>query len=123
MKYGIGWHSSDETACHVAFTDAEGEVDEIFDVTLHSLDDDNDAARKESLAALELLVARANGTLDAIARIQVMTEEAEARIPQGSEYEAMEEHGYIEALNDVTNMLHLLALGQTPAQGSEKSDG
>jgi hypothetical protein len=106
------------------------QYDDLFDITLYGNPEGTEEERgwyEESRKALELVVETLNAALDksvfkdAFARIERMTEEAEARIPRGSEYEAMEEHGYIEALNDVTNMLHLLALGQTPAQGSEPS--
>lgn len=59
MHYEIGWHSSDLHCCHVALVDGESR-DEIFDVALYQLDNDQDAARLESLSKLEELIAAAN---------------------------------------------------------------
>jgi hypothetical protein len=64
MKYEIGWHSSDDTVCHVASIDGD-ERDDLFDVQLYDPDvpEGDTNARQKSLDALQKLVDDANGAL------------------------------------------------------------
>ena len=59
--YAVGWHSSDENYCHVQVENArQGYPEDIFDVSLYSLDDDGGVARDQSEQALRNLVELAN---------------------------------------------------------------
>jgi hypothetical protein len=77
--YELGYHSSEVTCPHIALRNDElGTRDEFVDLRLYhvstSTDGENWAVEDESFiqskAAVELLLARANGLIDAIGRVQ-----------------------------------------------------
>jgi len=66
MHYEIGWHSSDDTVCHVALVDDKGEREDLFDVALYDpevIEDNGVDSRTNSERALQLLLDRANKAL------------------------------------------------------------
>ncbi len=61
--YGIGFHSSDDQYCHVYIRDEDGKTKDLFDVTLYDpevIEPNGQNARDNSLAALTILIERAN---------------------------------------------------------------
>ena len=64
-RYEVGQHSSDIEHVHVALVTEDGGRDDLFDVALYYEGEpsESDPAYRESLAALNMLVARANAVL------------------------------------------------------------
>src|SRR3954469_15432972 len=64
MKYELGYHSSEVACPHVALRADDGTRDEVVDLRLHHTTDAlDDPAFTKSLAAVELLLDRANKLL------------------------------------------------------------
>lgn len=134
-RYMVGWHSSEIHHPHVTLVNGSSR-DDIFDVALpHIEDDETDPDYLAARAALDLMVARANGIIDAIARVQRLRDAAvierdrhdsvgEGLTSDGS-WKDWEAEAYgdgndreVETFDRVLDVLQILAHGDTPMQGA-----
>lgn len=81
MKYELGYHSSDIEHPHVAFVLDNGAREELFDVSLYSMDvgNEQDGAYVESREALDLMVSRANASIGTDAAVKAIRDESAKR--------------------------------------------
>lgn len=79
MHYQVGWHSSDDTVCHV-YTTGDGRGEDIFDVSLYHDDEGGrDFARDQSEQALHNMVELANLGLKTVELIAMLLKQSDER--------------------------------------------